>query len=61
MKETTNPMQASQKPPSMVPSKAPELPAAERSPKAKLAAALAAKLGPKGKQQGFFMKNVQKG
>lgn len=33
----------------------------DKIPKAKIAAALAGKLGPKGKQQALFMKNVLKG
>lgn len=36
-------------------------PEREKIPKSKIAAALAGKYGPKGKQQALFMKNVLKG
>ncbi len=36
-------------------------PPGEKIPAAKIAAALAGKYGPRGKQQGLFMKNVLKG
>lgn len=64
MKETIKPSEPGQKPISFTPGglhQTTSTPAGEKIPASKVAAALAGKYGPKGKQQALFMKNVLKG
>lgn len=64
MKETIKPSAPGEKPISFTPGglhKTTSTPTDEKIPKAKIAAALAGKMGAKGKSQALFMKNVLKG
>lgn len=64
MKETIKPSEPGQKPIEFTKGglhASTDTPAGDKIPKSKVAAALAGKYGPKGKQQALFMKNVLKG
>lgn len=64
MKQTIQPSEPGQKPISFTPGglhNTTSTPTGQKIPKAKIAAALAGKFGPKGKSQALFMRNVLKG